>query len=54
MNLQHQYQAWIQGNKDYIANWSKFAEWAAVQNNTTVDRVLKELERYSWFEIGRD
>jgi len=49
-NLQHMYQAWMQGNENYVQDWAKFVEWAARQNNTTSDNIMRELQKYSWFK----
>jgi len=49
-NLQHMYQAWIQGNEDYARDWYRFVEWAAIINNATTDNILEELKNYSWFK----
>jgi len=49
-NLQHMYQAWIQGNEDYARDWYRFVEWAAMINITTTDNILEELKNYSWFK----
>ena len=44
------YQAWQQGNENYVLDWVEFVEWAAHQNNTTADAVMRELQKYSWFK----
>ena len=53
-NLQHMYQAWRQGNENYVRDWAFFVEWAAIQNNTTTDIIMKDLQQYSWFEWRRE
>jgi hypothetical protein len=50
--LQKMYQAWMQGNQNYIRDWSIFVERAAKWNNTTGDVIMRELQKYSWFERG--
>jgi hypothetical protein len=50
--LQKMYQAWMQGNQNYVRDWSNFVEWAAKWNNTTGDVIMRELQKYSWFEKG--
>ena len=50
--LQHMYQAWSQGQEDYVRDWCKFVEFAARQCNTTSDQVMKELQKYYWFRRG--
>lgn len=49
-SLHHIYQAWQQGQEDYIRDWSRFVEWAASVNNTTGDAVMKILQTTYWFE----
>jgi hypothetical protein len=44
------YQAWQQGNENYVRDWAKFVEWASQQNNTTADNIMRELQKYSWFK----
>jgi hypothetical protein len=52
--LQKMYQAWMQGNQNYVRDWSNFVEWAAKWNNTTGDVIMRELQKYSWFEKGEE
>jgi hypothetical protein len=54
LDLYHIYQAWIQGNDQYIRDWAKFVELAAQQNNTTGDVIMRELQKYSWFKWTRE
>ena len=49
-NLHHMYQAWQQGNENYVRDWSKFVEWAAEWNRTTTENVMKELTKHYWFK----
>ena len=51
-SLQHMYQAWMQGNDQYVRDWYSFVEFAARQCNTTGDAVMRELQKYSWFQWG--
>ena len=51
-SLQHMYQAWIQGNENYVRDWYAFVEFAARQCGTTGDVVMKELQKYYWFKRG--
>ena len=44
------YQQWQQGNEDYIYRYMDFAEYVAHQQNTTVDAVMRELQKYYWFK----
>jgi hypothetical protein len=46
------YQAWMQGNDQYVRDWYNFVEFAAKQCNTTGDVVMRELQKHSWFERG--
>jgi hypothetical protein len=50
--LHHMYQAWMQGNENYIRDWAKFVEWAAHWNSTTGDVVMRELQKHEWFKWG--
>ena len=50
--LQKMYQAWQQGNQNYIRDWASFVEQAAKWNNTTGDVIMRELQKYHWFEKG--
>jgi hypothetical protein len=52
--LQRMYQAWMQGNQNYIRDWANFVECAARWNNTTGDVIMRELQKYSWFEKGEE
>lgn len=47
--LHHMYQAWQQGNIDYITNWSKFVEFAAKQTNLRTNEVMCVLQKTHWF-----
>ena len=49
-NLQHMYQAWLQGNENYVREWANFVDWAARFNGTTFDIVFQELQKCNWFE----
>jgi gamma-glutamyl:cysteine ligase YbdK (ATP-grasp superfamily) len=44
------YQAWLQGNENYIRDWANFVEWAAKLNNTTSDSIMRELQKCYWFK----
>jgi aryl carrier-like protein len=48
--LRHMYQAWQQGQDNYILDSHRFVEWAAAWNKASTDVMLKELQRYSWFK----
>ena len=47
--LQHMYQAWQQGNSDYINNWAKFVELAAKQTGRRADEIMSVLQKTYWF-----
>ena len=51
-SLQHMYQAWMQGQENYVRDWYDFVEWAAKMNNTTGDAVMRILQTCHWFEKG--
>lgn len=52
--LQQMYQAWMQGNENYIHDWAIFVEQAAKWNNTTGDIIMRELQKYYWFKKGEE
>jgi len=49
-HLHHMYQAWQQGNEDYMYRYMDFAKFAAGHNNMTVDAMILELQKYHWFK----
>ena len=49
-HLQCMYQQWQQGNQDYMFRYMDFAELVAGHNNMTVDAVMRELQKYHWFQ----
>lgn len=51
--LQRMYQAWMQGNDNYVRDWYNFAEWAARWNSQSVESVLAQLEQCQWFKKGQ-
>ena len=44
------YQAWRQGNEDYLYRYMDFAEFVASQHNICVDAAIGELQKYYWFK----
>ena len=48
-HLQSMYQQWCQGNKDHLYRYMDFAEYVAKQHNMNVDAVMRELQKYYWF-----
>lgn len=48
--LHHMYQAWQQGQDNYVLDWKRFVEWAAAWNRTSTDQMLTVLKQYSWFK----
>jgi len=48
------YQAWQQGNENYIRDWANFVECAAKWNQTTSDNIMRELQKYYWFKRTYD
>ncbi len=50
--LHKMYQAWQQGNDNYVYDWARFVEWAAQWNNTTGDAIMRELQTCYWFKKG--
>lgn len=51
-DLFHMYQAWLQGNENYIRDWADFVEWAARWHQTSGDEVMRVLQRTHWFKWG--
>lgn len=47
--LHRMYQAWQQGNENYVRDWAAFVEWAANWNKTTGDEVMRQLQKCHWF-----
>jgi len=47
--LLHMYQAWQQGNEDYIDHWVDFVEFVQAQTHRQQDAIIRELQKYSWF-----
>jgi hypothetical protein len=47
--LHKMYQAWQQGNDNYVRDWAKFVEWAARWNSETTELMKLELEKCPWF-----
>lgn len=50
-HLMSMYQQWQQGNEDYLYRYMDFAELVAIHNNMTVDAVIRELQKYYWFNM---
>lgn len=51
-NLEEMYRAWQQGNENYIQDWVHFVEMAAREARVTNAEMMRELQRYHWFEWG--
>jgi hypothetical protein len=49
-HLLSMYQQWQQGNEDYLYRYMDFVEYVAQQQNTPVDAVMRELQKYYWFK----
>jgi hypothetical protein len=49
-HLLSMYQQWQQGNEDYLYRYMDFAELVAKQHNMNVDAVIRELQKYYWFQ----
>ncbi len=52
--LRHMYQAWQQGNENYVRDWSFFVDYAAKRLNTTGDKVMAVLQRCYWFNYTHE
>jgi hypothetical protein len=50
--LQKMYQAWQQGNENYVRDWYAFVEWAARLNRQSTEQVLAQLNTCRWFNKG--
>lgn len=48
-DLERKYQQWQQGNLTYINRYMEFVELIARENNSQLDIILQELEKYPWF-----
>jgi len=48
--LLHMYQAWQQGNEYYVEQWVDFVEFVATQTHRQQDTIIRELQKYSWFQ----
>jgi len=44
------YQAWQQGNEYYAEQWVDFVEFVATQTHRQQDTIIRELQKYSWFQ----
>ena len=52
-DLQHMYQAWCQGNLDAKRDWYFFVQFAARQCGKDDVDVMRELQKYTWFDWVR-
>ena len=52
--LQHMYQAWCQGQENYVRDWCNFVEFAAKHYGTTADQVMRLLQTTYWFKRPED
>ena len=52
--LHRMYQAWQQGNENYVRDWAEFVEYAARWNQTTGDVIMRQLQRCYWFKWNRE
>lgn len=47
------YQQWCDGQYDtFRQRWADFVELAAKHNNVSADAMMRELQKYRWFEWG--
>ena len=53
-HLQIIYQQWSNGNEAYVYCWLEFVEMAAQVNGVSADIMMKELQKYRWFEWKGD
>ena len=52
-HLQSMYQQWCDGQYDtFRQRWADFVELAAKHNNVSADAMMRELQKYRWFEWG--
>jgi hypothetical protein len=47
--LETMYQQWQQGNNNYIQDWVKFVELAAIEFKKPEDAIIRELQTQTWF-----
>jgi len=52
--LLYMYQAWQQGNEYYAEQWVDFVELVASQSIRKQDEIIRELQKYSWFQWTHD
>jgi len=52
--LQHMYQAWCQDNPSSDQDWYVFVETAARRRGISADAMMRELQKYRWFEWGEE
>jgi len=50
--LQKMYQAWQQGNENYVRDWYSFVEYASRWNRETIEQTLEQLNKCRWFKKG--
>jgi hypothetical protein len=51
--LQSMYQQWCCGQSDVARQrWADFVELAAKHNGVAADAMMRELQKYRWFEWG--
>jgi hypothetical protein len=48
--LHHIYQAWQQGNENYVIEYKEFVIYSSKQMNMSFDEMLDLLKRYKWFQ----
>jgi len=48
-SLQHMYQAWQQGNPDYIQDWYRFVQLATKWLGVNEDEIMQTLSKCRWF-----
>jgi hypothetical protein len=48
--LEKMYQAWQQGNDQYVHDWAYFVQYAARWNKVSYEEMLQTLQQYRWFK----
>lgn len=49
--LHHIYQAWQQGNENYVLDYKEFVQYAATEHNMSYMDMLDKLKKYHWFQF---
>ena len=48
--LEKMYQAWQQGNSQFVHDWAYFVQYAARWNKVSYEEMLQVLQQCKWFK----